>query len=369
MATLNKISLAGYKSMRDCRDLELGRLNVLIGANGSGKSNLVSFFAFLNAAMKGELQIFVGRTGAAHSLLHFGPKQTGELTGSLHFENDDESAVYAFKLLFAAPDNFIFASETFRAAPKPPKTTGFSELIGRGANESAVVQPGLRDNERLKWFASLISGVRTFHFHDTSLLARIRGHWRAADHRVLYHNGENLASVLRHLRDAYPQHYQRVLETIRLIAPFFADFVLEAPPSSPEQVMLNWRAKGADYEFGPHQLSDGTLRFAALATLLLLPAEMLPGMIIIDEPELGLHPYAIKLLASLLADASERTQLLVATQSAALVDQVEPDDVIVADMVEGASQFTRQSREKLKEWLDDYTLSELWEKNVVGGRP
>src|SRR5712692_3433009 len=110
MATLNKISVAGYKSMRDCHDLELGRLNVLIGANGSGKSNLVSFFAFLNAAMKGELQIFVGRTGAAHSLLHFGPKQTSELTGSLHFEGDDESAVYAFKLLFAAPDNFIFAS-------------------------------------------------------------------------------------------------------------------------------------------------------------------------------------------------------------------------------------------------------------------
>lgn len=366
---LKKISLAGYKSIRDCRDLELGRLNVLIGANGSGKSNLVSFFAFLNAAMKGELQIFVGRTGAAHSLLHFGPKQTGELTGSLQFDNDEESALYAFKLLFAAPDNLIFASETFRTVPKPPKTSGFSELIARGANESAVVQPGFRDHERSKWFASLISGLRTFHFHDTSLLARIRGHWRATDHRVLYQNGENLASVLRFLRDAHPQHYQRVLETLRLIAPFFADFVLEAPATSPELVLLNWRAKGSEYEFGPHQLSDGTMRFAALATLLLLPAEMLPGMIVIDEPELGLHPYAIKLLASLLADASERTQVLVATQSAALVDEVRPEDVIVANLDEGATTLERLDRARLADWLKDYSLSQMWESNLFGGRP
>ncbi|MBU6401760.1 MAG: AAA family ATPase [Verrucomicrobia bacterium] len=349
--------------------MELGRLNVLIGANGTGKSNLVSLFAFLNAAMKGELQIFVGRTGAAHSLLHLGPKQTGELTGTLEFDNDEESAFYAFKLLFAAPDNLIFASETFRTVPKPPKTSSCSELIARGANESAVAQPGFQDNEWLKWFASLISGLRSFHFHDTSLLARIRGHSRAADHRVLYQNGENLASVLRFLRDAHPEHYQRILETVRLIAPFFADFVLEAPTPSPELVMLNWRAKGADYEFGPHQLSDGTLRFTALATLLLLPMEMLPGMIVIDEPELGLHPYAIKLLASLLAEASARTQVLVATQSAALVDEVEPNEVIVANLEGGATSFERLDSEKLSDWLKEYTLSQMWETNLFGGRP
>ena len=242
-------------------------------------------------------------------------------------------------------------------------------MVARGANESAVVQPGFRDNERLKWFASLISGLRTFHFHDTSLLARIRGHWKAYDHRVLYQNGENVAAVLRFLRDSHPERYQRVIETVRLIAPFFADLVLEAPASSPDLVMLNWRAKGADYEFGPHQLPDGTLRFIALATLLLLPLEMLPGTIIIDEPELGLPPYAIKLLASLLADASERTQVLVATQSAALVDQVEPKDVIIANSEAGASSFERPDGDKLKSWLNDYKLSEVWEMNLIGGRP
>jgi predicted ATPase len=369
MVKLNKISLEGYKSIKQCRDLKLEKLNVLIGANGSGKSNFLSFFKLLKEAMKGELQIFVGRNGAAHSLLHFGPKQTGEISGSLQFDNDEESAIYAFKLLFAAPDNLLFASETFRSIPKPAEPSDYPEFIARGAFESAVVHPGFRENKRLKWFASVISGLRFFHFDDTSLLARMRGLWSANDHRLLYQNGENLASVLRFLREAYPEHYLRVLETVRLIAPFLADFVLEAPTSSPEMVMLNWRAKGADYEFGPHQLSDGTLRFTALATLLLLPTEMLPGMIVIDEPELGLHPYAIKILASLLLDASERTQVLVATQSAALVDEVGPEDVIVANLEEGATSFERLDQERLADWLKDYSLSQMWESNLFGGRP
>ena len=197
----------------------------------------------------------------------------------------------------------------------------------------------------------------------------MRGRWRVNDHRALYPSGENLAAVLRFFRDTHADAYGRIRETIRLVAPIFGDFILEPPSASPDLVMLNWRAKGTDYELGPHQLSDGTLRFIALATLLLQPAECLPGVLVIDEPELGLHPYAIKILGSLIEDAANFTQIIVATQSASFIDQVEPDDVIVADMVDGASQFQRLNGEKLKEWLDEYTLSELWEKNIVGGRP
>ena len=342
---------------------------MLIGANGAGKSNLVSFFRLLNAAMRGELQAHVGQQGAARSLLHNGPKVSGEISASFQFEDEAETNLYACRLIYAAPDNLTFDSETFRTTPKKGSATPFSEMVAHGASESAVSQPGLRDNERLKLFARLIAGIRTYHFHDTSLLAGVRGRWRVNDHRVLYPNGENLAAVLRFLRDAHADAYGRILETIRLVTPFFGDFILEPPPASPNLVMLNWRAKGTDYELGPHQLSDGTLRFMALATLLLQRAECLPGMIVVDEPELGLHPYAIKILGSLLQDAANFTQVVVATQSAPLVDLMEPDDVIVADMVDGATQFERLSREKLKEWLDEYTLSQLWEKNVIGGRP
>jgi predicted ATPase len=366
---LNKVSLEGYKSIRQCRDLTVGNLNVLIGANGAGKSNLISFFRLLNAAMRGELRFYVGQEGAAHSLLHNGPKVSPEITASLEFEDEAETNLYAIRLIYGAPDNLIFASETFRTTPKAGSATKFSELIAHGASESAVSQPGLRDNERVKLFARLIADIGTYHFHDTSLLAGVRGRRPVSDHHVLYANGENLPAVLRFLRDAHADVYGRILETILLVAPFFGDFILEPPSESPDLVMLNWRAKGTEYELGPHQLSDGTLRFIALATLLLQPHECLPGMIIIDEPELGLHPYAIKILASLLQDAANFTQIIVATQSASLVDQMEPEDVIVADMVDGATQFERQSREKLKEWLDEYTFSELWEKNIIGGRP
>jgi len=369
MVKLNKISLEGYKSIRQCRDLPMGNLNVLIGANGAGKSNLISFFRLLNAAMRGELQVYVGQQGAAHSILHNGPKVCGEISASLQFEDETETHLYASRLIYGAPDNLTFASEKFRTTPRAGSAAPSSELIVRGGSESAVVQPRLRENERLKFFASLVGGIGTYHFHDTSLLAGVRGRWRVSDHRVLYANGENLAAVLSFLRGAHADAYGRILETIRLVTPFFGDFILEPPSASPELVMLNWRTKGSVYELGPHQLSDGTLRFMALATLLLQPAERLPRMIVIDEPELGLHPYAIKILASLLQDAANFTQIIVATQSAAFVDQMDPDDVIVANMVDGASQFERQSREKLKEWLEEYTLSELWEKNVVGGRP
>ena len=133
--------------------------------------------------------------------------------------------------------------------------------------------------------------------------------------------------------------------------------------------MLNWRSKGSDYELGPHQLSDGTLRFMALATLLLQPAECLPGMIAVDEPELGLHPFAIKILGSLLAEASDRTQVLTATQSAGLVDEMEPQDVIVANLEEGITTLAGLDQEQLSSWLQDYTLSQMWESNLFGGRP
>jgi predicted ATPase len=369
MLKLTKISLEGYKSIRECRDLAVGDLNVLIGANGAGKSNLISFFRLLNAAMRGELQVHVGQQGAAHSLLHNGPKATGEIRAALQFEDAAETNLYALRLLFSAPDNLTFASETFRTEPKAGSASPPAELVARGASESAVVQPGFRENERLKLFARFFGGIRTYHFHDTSERADIRLSRRVEDHRQLYSNGENLAPVLRYLRDHQPNSYARIVETVRLVAPFFGDFSLDTPSILPGHVLLNWRARGSDYQLGPHQLSDGTLRFMALATLLLQPAGHFPDVIVIDEPELGLHPYAVKILASLLADAASRTQVLVATQSAGLVDEMEPQDVIVANLEEGVTSLERLDPERLSTWLQDYTLSQMWESNLFGGRP
>jgi predicted ATPase len=242
--------------------------------------------------------------------------------------------------------------------------------LGAGHRESALLSPTLAGNPTAKFFRNTLSRFRFYQFHDTSDQSHMRSRSDLSGPQYLYADGGNVAAHLLLLREKQPECYQRVVGTIRLVFPFFRDFVLEPDSGGGSFVMLRWKAVGSsEYDFGPHQISDGTLRFIALATLLLQPHDWLPRLITIDEPELGLHPYAIKILISLIQDATNFTQIIVATQSAALVDQVEPEDVIVADMVDGATRFERQSREKLKEWLDDYTLGQLWEKNVIGGRP
>ena len=378
MLKLNKISLEGYKSIRQCRDLKLENLNVLIGANGSGKSNFLSFLKLLNFEMIGALQEFIGRSGGAGSLLHFGAKVTPQITAELEMIFESRPFSYRMTLADTPPDTLRFTEESVQdfipGVGFPDRQIalipGVFAHLGAGHPESALLSPERARNTIQQCFKNTLSGFRLYHFHDTSDQSYLRKRSDVQDNRYLYADGRNLASYLRLLREKEPECYQRVVETVHLVFPFFKDFVLEPDKGGGNYLMLRWRAVGsAEYEFGPHQVSDGTLRFIALATLLLQPHDWLPPLITIDEPELGLHPYAIKILASLLQDAANFTQIIVGTQSAALVDQMEPDDVIVADMVDGATQFERLSREKLKEWLDEYTLSQLWEMNFIGGRP
>ena len=136
---------------------------------------------------------------------------------------------------------------------------------------------------------------------------------------------------------------------------------------NPEKIRLEWEEHGSDTFFDTSALSDGTLRFICLATLLLQPN--LPSVVLIDEPELGLHPAAIHVLAGMLQSASTRTQLLVATQSVTLVNQFELDEVWVVDRKEGESHFNHLKEADMSVWLEDYGLGELWEKNILGGRP
>ncbi|MFA7013683.1 MAG: AAA family ATPase, partial [Desulfobacterales bacterium] len=123
----------------------------------------------------------------------------------------------------------------------------------------------------------------------------------------------------------------------------------------------------SSFPFQPWQLSDGTIRFICLAAALLQPSP--PATVVIDEPELGLHPFALDVLAGLFRDASERTQLVVSTQSAGLLNHFEPDDVIVVDRELGASRFRRLDASSLAAWLEDFSLGELWQKNVFDGGP
>jgi predicted ATPase len=210
---------------------------------------------------------------------------------------------------------------------------------------------------------------RIFHFHDTSESALVKGVQKINDVEYLRPDGRNLAPFLLMLREQHADNYKQVLRVVRLIAPFFGDFFLKPTPGNKDTIELQWTEKGEDVPFKAHQLSDGTLRFICLATVLCQPERLQPETILIDEPELGLHPFAITLLASLLRSASKNKQVIVSTQSVALVNEFEIEDLIVTERVDRSSAFKRLAEGDFREWLEEYSLGDLWAKNILGGRP
>lgn len=366
MAILRRVILNGFKSIK-AMDLELRPLNVLIGANGAGKSNLVSFFKMLNEMMAGRLQQYIGTTGHAQSLLHFGPKVTPQIEAQLEFEVDNGMDTYAMRLFHAAGDTLVFADESLSFLQ-----TGYTKPkvvpLGSGHQETRIGQEASKGEPTAKVFRHVLNHCRVYHFHDTSPTARVRQYCYIDDNRWLMPDAGNLAAFLRRLREENGTVYRRIVSTIRLVGPFFDDFVLDEPGTGPD-VILNWLEKGSDQVFGPHQISDGTLRAICLITLLLQPEDELPDLIIVDEPELGLHPYALNVIAALFKKAAHHTQVLISTQSSSFLDNFDPEDVVVVDREGKESQFTRPDPGKLEAWLDEYSLGEVWEKNVIGGGP
>ena len=379
MAQLASLRLVGWKSIRDAK-IELRPLNVLIGANGAGKSNLVSFFKLMNEMMEERFQVHVGTIGGAESLLHYGSKRTPAIETDFRFDTDLGQSVYSLRLVPAAGNTLIFDEEKLRFFPPEfPESETFTSLGGdpgyRGHRESAL--DGLYDradpNTDLvpsgEVIRNYLHGCRVFHFHDTSLLGPMRRDCFVDANRFLYPDAANLPAMLYLYRERYPTAYHRIVAAVKAVAPFFDDFVLEPLRLNPRNIALHWRSKESEYDFGPHQLSDGTLRAIALFTLLLQPEEDLPELIVLDEPELGLHPSALAVLADLLKSTARHSQLLIATQSTALIDHFEADDIVTVNLRDGCSTFERLDPERLKEWLEEYALSELWERNVIGGGP
>jgi predicted ATPase len=365
MAYLKRISIKGFRSIKEA-DIELGKLNVLIGANGSGKSNFVGFFKMLNEMMGGRLQTYISVTGGATSLLYLGPKVSPELDATLIFDANNSNAFYRFRLPHAAKDSVTFAQETFGSEDRP----GFIITAGSGHSEAELTKAAsMGENTYYKYFWNLVGTCRVYHFHDTSPTAAIRRRGYIGDNHQLRSDAGNLAALLYAYRQTSEMVYRRIISAIRKILPEFDDFDLQPDRLNPNEIALAWHRVGTDYQFGPHQISDGSLRAMAILTLLLQPKKELPGVIILDEPELGLHPYAITIIAGLLHAASASSQVIVATQSQAFLDHFAPSEIIVVDADKNGSHFKRLSEEELKDWLADYSVGELWEKNVIGGGP
>jgi len=365
MPKLKNVTIKGFRSIKDTT-LELRPLNVLIGANGAGKSNLIAFFKLVNELMGGRLQQHIGATGRATANLHFGPRVTPQLEAELAFEAEKGTDTYRMRLFHAAGDSMIFAEETlaFQQIDFPrPKVV----LLGRGHQETRIGDEAERGDPVAKTLRFLLNHCRVYHFHDTSPTSRVRQYCYVGDNRWLMPDAANLAALLYGLKSCKETAYRRIVGTIRQVAPFFEDFDLE--PTHSKDIILNWRHCKSDLVFGPHQLSDGTLRAICLISLLLQPKEDLPLLIVVDEPEIGLHPYALNVIASLLRSASHHMQVLVSTQSSALLDSFEPEDIVIVERSGEATEFSRPDAEALEAWLEEYSLGEIWAKNVIGGGP
>lgn len=358
---LDKLKLTGFKTIRQL-ELDLNSLNILIGANGAGKSNLITLFRLLNQMVEGNFQLFVRQQGGADAWLHFGRKQTEQIHIELRFGKNEYHVTWVPTL----DDRLIFADETtvFHGDRNPD----YEAFLGMGNLESQLLRAG--ENRSVpSYVLKALKQWKVYHFHDTSESAPVKRIGDINDNAYLRGDAGNLAAFLYRLQQHYPHSYQAIQETVGMVAPFFANFVLRPLPENENKIRLEWREHYSDQPFLAHYLSDGTLRFICLATLLLQPNPFLPSTILIDEPELGLHPYAINLLASLIQSVSTKTQVIIATQSVGLINQFQPNDLLVVERLNGATSITRPTADQLAIWLEDYTLGALWEMNILGGQP
>lgn len=377
---LKSIQIKGYKSIGvQANSLNFGEITLFLGANGVGKSNLVSFFSMLNYMMTGSLQTFIAERGYANSFLHYGAKVTREIEAKIEFEDEISTDTYQFRLAHAAGDILIFMEERLiwhqKGQEKP-----FEIVFDPAVKEADILQfvrnptKKEKDKQTANIILKLLGNCKVFHFHDTSPTSQVRLQSNINDNRYLNSNAGNLAAFLFRLKensDTFP-YYNKIVRHIQKAMPQFGDFDLAPNELNKNYIMLNWRERtNQEYLFGSHQISDGSLRFMCLATLLLQPKDLLPRVIVLDEPELGLHPSAIGYLGGMIKAASKCSQVIIATQSQRLVDEFDLENIVVVERnnLSHESTFEYKNSEILAKWLENYSLSELWEKNVIGGQP
>ena len=372
-SSLNKLTITGFKSIQNLQNFELKNLNVLIGGNGAGKSNFIQIFRMLSAMTRKNLSRFVMERGGADSFLFNGPKVSNKIEAEFEFMSGSTNAKgtnhYKFELIPTADEKFIVNEE------RQYVTTSWRSY-GSPSEESRLYDERNEKSADGQWNGvghfvyQAIANWMVYHFHDTSDTAPMRRSEIVEDFHLLRSDAANIAPFLWHLKntDNLKPYYDEIINAIRLVNPFFDDFRLDVIRlGEVEKVKLSWNQKGSDYPMQPYHLSDGSIRFICLASALLQPSP--PSIIVIDEPELGLHPEAIAILAELIEDAATRTQVIVATQSPTLINYFSLDDIIVVNRKDGQSTFERLKEEDFNVWLENYSIGELWTKNVIAGGP
>jgi predicted ATPase len=370
---ISSIKINGFKSIRDLETFKLSNTNVLIGPNGAGKSNFVGFFRLLRDLIEQKLQLSLATEGGADACLYLGPRVTRELSAQLKFGING----YEFSLIPTADNKLVFSNEATLYNGRLVSGSWSSRSLGSGHLEARLKErkddSGVYAPKGVPHYVyEAMSSWVVYHFHDTSLVAGVRRQGPINDDIFLRSSAENLAAFLYRVQHTNPESYFKIRDAVRLAAPFFDDFKLRPISTNRDLIQLEWFQKDSDYPFLASQLSDGTLRFICLATALLQPHP--PRTMLFDEPELGLHPYALSLLGGMVQKAVAsggrmRNQVIISTQSALLLNEFVPEDIVVVERSDGQSIFRRLESSQLSDWLSDYTLGELWQKNLLGGRP
>ena len=368
MVNINSLTIKGFKSIEKMEGFKPSQINILIGGNGAGKTNFIAFFRMLSWCVVSvdKFQEFIAEHGYASAFLFDGAETTREIEWALTLETSSGLNEYAARLVYGAGDILFFADEKVKFSRKNIGTLNPNWIsMGAGHKESKLYEFRGGDST-VSTIHSLLQKVIVYQFHNTSPQAPIRNRWAVNDGRWLKENGNNLGSFLYRLYREHPNEYKRIVQHLRMILPFFDDFVLEDERG---YILLRWKEKGSPKTFDVSLASDGMLRYIALTALLGQPHNSLPAVMFIDEPELGLHPSAIESLAGMIKTVSRHCQVFISTQSPALVDMFEPEDIVVVERNDRASEYKHLSSAELEHWLEEYSLSELWEKNVIGGQP
>ena len=356
--SLDKLTIKGFKSIEFIDEFELKALNIVVGANGAGKSNFVSFFKLLNELINNRLNSYVVVTGGARDMLFNGKQPADKIEFSTRFGRHG----FRFSLVPTVKDEFMIEDEARFDQHQPD---GWLALGSNTQGQSKMVHEACNDDSKNSFkIYQAIKQWQIYHFHDTSSKAKMRHYDIVENNEKLAIDASNIAPFLLKLKNQYQRAYKQILAACQLVMPFLDDFILkEVTRGQKREVNLSWRQKDSDYPFQPYHLSDGSIRFICLATALLQPTP--PSTIIFDEPELGLHPSALQVLAELIGAAATRMQVIVATQSPILIDQFAVEDIVTVNRVNGATSFKRLHEDELKQWLEDYSLGELWVKNVI----
>ena len=356
IAKILDLTVRGFRSIRALEDFEARPINILIGPNGAGKSNFIALFRLLQSIVEGNLQHYVAQQGGASVLLFDGPARTRQLGLQVEFYLGSERWRYELLLEFAAGDSFVIDAEHC-------VNDAGERSLDSGVRESKIQISECRE---LGGVVKFLREIAPYQFHNTSETSRFRLRWLTDDNDTLKADGGNLAPFLLRMREAASLHYRKVVDLCRQVLPFFDDFVLKPEGN---YILLRWKERGSDLVLNASVASDGMLRVFALIALLCQPEDWFPSVLVLDEPELGLHPSAIEIVAGLIRSASTHTQIFAATQSTALLNEFEPEDIVVVERQGRESTFRRLRREDLAGWLEEYSLADLWWKNVLGGKP